>query len=1460
MQFNSTHKPTTLNLDKSFSDLSPTESFYLLNHEVLLNVRGLNGNNTGSGKPLPANSPACEIDQPGGENYVIGAIRSMLTNELYSLHYNSNGSHYILRTTNNGCEVVYHGCLNFSAEPKHSIEQWRGFMWIEKICNNRDGKQLIWTDGNMETPGQLDVEASIATNFFTTPFFSRCPDPGAYVSMCVPEICGCIQAEWIPLPESEIGLSNFMLDAPFQFAIMHEYYDGRMSILSDRSTTYYQDAKGCFDSESGFARCMKLRVPIGNPMVDKIHIIYTTGLRNENGAMVWYRYDIVEKYKKYNNNQQKWYERDLAELLNYSDSDCSFDYIFCNDKGKETIDPKIVSRVRNPIPRKSQGILPVKDSIGLFNYEDGNCPIDKIQIEKFDITANCDQAEGECETEYSTVTARAIIHNTRDNFNQFVYRQSGDADDPDDKTETAYFGGVNNGFPYTQYIGFGQQFKDTTRDFIAYVEATNYWGEGKQWKSSPGFITRTEVGVLSGMGAVDTRAGISSTIFGGQYYFQEFKIRVKKGTRGFIRLTSHNSVDGSGSSQDKSTYVVGSIPNIIAYSGTMNIFTILEDKQKELYFDTCDGDVALDRAFIIADNAVGGDNTAYSGYITDANGFPVEGAEIYKQGVDRVSITDHNGFYNFYSDVQGMTAQIRVETSCGAFGAIQTMSMQGTEGAHQAHDETITSTNYRDDYYLIVKEKVEDCDGIGVAGIKIAVSGSKYETTDSGGIATFHLRNYSTRDRSIRTIVMDGGGCIAKDCDGNCSPCLDTYTSFTPVCYYPKSEITMPDMVINRASALDQNKGLKSGGRYGFGIVAEADCGRLSAVYHTKYLDIPKVQAKNSLNFCSLSYNGNGISLPGFKCLKIVRTINLNPYELQWKVDKIEKTTDNKIKLTIQSLNDYNNRYFFQTNTVYQWLKNDRVEFIMNGDGNILTTAANGLLNYLTISPYNDELISGVTDDTNYFNQLLITDDGKLDNITEGAIIELQRPKASTTENIYYQICGTLLINEDGSLVNDAGTFETFDTFLVNRNIGSFSGTFEHHSPSDFWGDHVSDVGKAFVENKYENERRYGRNISINSPTQFNYFGDLVKRFDAPGQGDIIAMNIKDGKIIAAICEYDNFLAESADDLVRVGGDGIIRALPPDAIISDAQPKIYGEFGCQYDHIGSIFFGDGYFQFVDVSRNARVVHDYSVAKDVAEGRVQTYYRVRCQDIQLYNRNTTDPLDKFRFATAYNNASGMIYQTIKRLRDNGYNNEIKPFQINNDTIAFHPILNEWFGFVSFTGEFYSNIERYDDESVAFVSFLNGVPYIHPVISSEFNRFFGVPVDELMAVTLNKFTDKMVLPLAIEVQSDMMWFSPEVTTDKPNFISELPPKRWKRTNRKWNCAFLNNKNSRAGLYGNNGGVPDDSRGFHVNILLKRDNTIDNEYNSINNQKRVQYNETGDIMIKCQIIESAGMTANL
>lgn len=1454
------NKPLSLNLDKSPKYLSETECFYLLNHERYLNQDGTLKGSLGKSTPLVANSPACEVDQPDGENPSIGEYYCEQTNELYSWIYNSNEVHYIQRINGDGtCQIVYYGCLKLSAEPQHAIKQFRAYLQVDKLCANRHGKTLIWVDGN-EVIGCLDVEASIATNNFTTPFFDRCADKCELIQLCVPDPCGCLKGEFVPSSPDDKNKKNNIVNVGIKLFFKHEYYDGRQSIWSDPSTLFYQDAQGCFDNADGLPRCIKVRVPVGNPLVEKIIIGFW-----KNGT--WYEYDTVEKYKKYNSTQQYWYERELAELTNYSDDDCSFDYLFCNDKQYKVIDTAEVNRVFNPMPIKPQALIPIgigqdRTALGFLNYEQGNCPIDKSEIEKFDVGIVCDN--NTCDTEYVTLIVRAIVHNTYHNLNQFVYRMNGNDGANDDDSDAAFFGGMNGAGDLE--VGYDQRFRDKTRNFIAYCEGTNIWGEMKQWTAGPNLANPKEVGPMAGLGERSNKAKWRRYIQSGNFFYQEVKLKVIKGSKGFIRLTSH---EATGNDQGKSTYVIGVYNDLANYRGNQSVAgPNIDLATEEIYFDTCGittQEYDLKKIFFIQDNAVdaGLSTKAYavSGYVKDANGLPVEGAVIKRDVLlgppVAVSVTDHNGFYHYFKfpgSNGSADLSVYVEQDCFNFTEIKSETVNVNAGAMTHFDITIDNETYKNGFYATVKWLITDCAGVPVSGVRAAISGSKYKISGADGYILFRIRNYEARNRSVRVVLLDNNRCISSDCNGDCNPCLPTGFSGTANCYISKPVITMSTAKIN-TNPVYHTTGLKAGGRYPFGFFVRFGCGQVSAVNKIKYLDIPRTQEKNKESFCSLEYHANGIKLPaGAKCLTIVRGENVNPFELQWIIDKIERTTDGKLKLTIQSLNDYNEKYLFKTNTIYQWLKGDRIEFVKNGDGKIFQSSIYGDLNFLTISPFAENKDEEAAAD--FFNQLLINDDPRLSDLKEGAVIELQRSKECLTDPKYFSICVSIPVREDGTLEYPDGTFHTFDTYFVNRQIGTLPAQqFEHHSPSDFWGDKITDAGRPYFVNKYENKRRYGRNITLNSPTIMNYFGDFVKKFDPDMHGDLIAMYISDNKIGLAISERDNSLFEIGNDFLKVDGSGVVRAVSPDAIISDGEPKLRGMYGCRYEDIGSIFFGDGFATWNDGNNGRYIRHDYQQAVAIDEGKAESYFAKRSRDVAVSQKKNTDPLNKLRWISGMNYHTGALHITIRSLRDPAIYNETKPYQKQYDTIMYHPTDNDFLGFASFVPEGYGRLQLFDDGGCAFVSFYKGVPYIHPVKPDKWNEFYGQAVDRVVGIALNKHPQKIKKGLAIELQDEMLWFVVNVSIENINFSSEIPAIRWKKDGTKWNAAFLRNANGRGGLY--NGEPATD---FYHAVTFVRDNTDNLQYNTIDNAKRIKYDSLDQILFKFMFVEQSGFTENI
>jgi hypothetical protein len=1493
------NKPIKMNRDKDPKYLGADEASYLLNAER--NIGGGTKSTSGKTTPLPANELICTTEVESGTPYSIGSFKSDLTNEVYSFYYNDGGIHYILRVNaDKTCEIVYQGeCLQLSADPKHAIENWRVYLKYDKFCAHMGGKQLIWTDG-LNPIGQIDVEASIATDSFTTPFFDVCPDECAPIQMCVPEICGAVEPSFVPLESGEEFLNNKMQEVGVQIMIRQIYYDQRAGEYSDISTLIYQDGIVCFTGEiDAPPRCITFRVPIGNPLVERIEILFRT-----NNQTQWYLSDTIDKYEAYTSEGQKWYERDLADLPGYSDEDCSFDYTFCNDKSCEPVDVNQTNRVFNPIPREAQGLIRVKDSLGFYNYVKGNCPLLESETKKFELSLNSSPNVGTCDPEFVSVTFFAVVHRVGygQDFNMPIFRLgvgTSGLNSPDDKTDKAYFGGAQFNGAAVPTDEFGQYFSGDTRNFTGAVNGTNYWTTMKQYVKSAvaGSAPQLLDAPIAGLSDPGFAFALRNLRQAGTYYFQQGVINVPKGTRGFLSLISHTLTSGVIGNQDTSTQVIGTLPSLLTYQANAfnsDVIDLVTVGKEEIYFDTCDGAVYLDEPFFILDYDVTAagevlpipSSSAASGYIKDVAGNALEGLEVWVDGT-KESVTDHNGYYHF-NLLPGVTAtttlDIRAErTPTGAWTNIHNEVIEMARYQNLGTDITITEPTYQEDYFEDVQVLVQDCDSNPVGGVRVAMSGSQFQVSDeTTGIATFRLRNYSSRAREVRAVLMDANNCFNISCAGDCNPCMPITnlttlsSSFSGVPYLNLAFTSL----LNISTATLNTKGLKAGGRYEWALIAKGSCGKLSAAYPItimngsipevdSYMNVPKTQEKNALSFNDLSYDATGFVAPDWAdCILLARSKNNDSYELQWIVDKIEDIDNQKIRITIQSLNDYNASYDFRSNTIYQFQEGDRVEFISNGDGNILDTATYGLLNYKILSPFYDRMENGDQDppDADYFNQILIEDDGRLPAIEVGAKIELKRPKDCTLENTgFFAVLQLPLIEVSGQkvLLNPTGTFLTFDTYFVKRLIGTTNiQVFEHRNPSDFWGDTlfgISDIGKPYFKNKFENEKRWGRNITINAVNQFNRFGDLEKTLDAPEQGDITSIGIYDGSVGLGIGEYDNFLFQIADDFLRVGSDGLVRAAPVDALISDTQPKVQGQFGCQYDHIGSVFYGDGFVTWADVAKGAYVKHDFNVARDIAEGKMNTYFRQKWGIMQAFNATSGEDVDRYRFITGFNYFTNALQLTMKQLSGEGINNEKDFLLANNETILIELRTEDFLTAASYTPESYSNLNVSDANGCAFICFRGNSVYLHPIKTTIYNRFFGEAVDRVATIAINQNPDIEKRAVGLEIQDDLMWFVTKVLVDRSSFESEIPPIKMTKQEDKWVASFLADKNSRGGLYAT-GSIATKPRGYYVLVTFTRDNTDALKYNTTNDAKRILFSSLDMILFKYFYSADSGMIENL
>lgn len=675
-------------------------------------------------------------------------------------------------------------------------------------------------------------------------------------------------------------------------------------------------------------------------------------------------------------------------------------------------------------------------------------------------------------------------------------------------------------------------------------------------------------------------------------------------------------------------------------------------------------------------------------------------------------------------------------------------------------------------------------------------------------------------------------------------------------CPLPKYEADKFKINFDR-SRINKKRGLKSKGFYKFGFVIHGDCGRFSFVNGVREITMPSIQGKLGFDFYEFFYDFTGINLPLWATsVSIVRTENLSDFRLQWKVDS--KVVNNDLTyLRIQSLNDYNTAANFGTNTKYQQIKGDRVEFIQNGNNNFFQDG----LNYEIVSGYWDKTVSNPADATKeFFNTIVIKAGGELNSVQPGALIEITRKKDLTDKLRYHEICLSLPV-VNGKLVNETGYFHTYDTFVFERRIDSgWKKKVEHHSINDYWATKTSDKGRVWVVNEYEDEKRYGRNITICSATIPNRFGDTEKTFDAPEHGDITSVHVKDSKIGIAIGERDNFVFQINENNLRLNAQGNVVAAPADALISDVQPKPFGTYGCQYDSIGSVTIGDGWVSWIDADRAAHVVHDYNAASDIGIGRAESYWREVCRHLRTVNYSAVSPLDKYRFVFGWNSFDNVLMCSSKSLRQPCINNDLKPLQNHNRTLLYSLKASErgeYIGFASYVPDAYMNVDISVPDQCAFVSYQNSQPFIHPLDGTECNNFFGVQCDAVITLALNMFDEKEKIPISVEEQdAKLPWYVHEITTDNGTMVSEIPASAFKKVMDKHTANFLNNRNTPGGLFGI-GGFTERMVGYWFLVTFVRDNTDGLKYGTLDNAKRRTFTELDNITFKFLISEPSGFT---
>ncbi len=1382
--------PFGLNVDVSPQYLATDKAFFLKGIE---NGWFGEGQNALEMKPAESNFLYTNVTLPVGDNSVIGYYYHPEENMGYVVVYNSAGAHFIYRIKLNedSYEIVYNFCKNLKGitnKPRDFFSRGRiALKSIKKIFP--DGteelyKELLLVNKKIDNI-RIVIEDSIKTNSFTTPFFkaNNCEGCGSIVKVGVPTPMAKIEIKNVPLGPDDKPSDSLMFGM-FQFRLVDENAWGQRSEHGLISEQYFSQLSGCITDTLFQSGCVWLETLVPSSEVVK-RIIEVRNCQLKNPAIgtdgnlfsEWKEAFTINLYDQTNENL-KWYQRayDLKNKeFEFFDDGKKIRIKFCNNR---KCVPVALSDIRdqNPAPFNSGSVAPLGNGLAYGDNENNLPKMPKQDLANIKLSL---EKQDTCEVKYSRIKVYAVVHNygeRGDNQNNPIHTRQ----------NTIGFGGYGADWDFGQYEdrvlisekspnekgGYGQFFPEGVKGFRASLAGTDYTAESVQYHwTDQGF---TEVGVLDETQVVQyLKNGVLVQVFDfgevacGNYYF---------------RIHAHNLTHGRPLNETSTYYNTTTAWTL--YKSTFN--PGYANGIKEIYINTSAGNdydgLLDDKLAVIKDLTHPGYNAfnVYGYLYEDFEGKqPIEGMEVHKT-TDAdfvVGTSDHNGFF-FWDRRYGTDYRLVLQgnVKCNAGQVLAKTGIKKERGTSFAGDLFAKSINptYVIDLCnrFIITGKVINCDTkAGVKGIAAVLSNTKPVFTNERGEFKV-IAHYSYLRENDKLLLANTGNCTIVDC--NCNPINVVIPVKQPSC------ISCAESVINVGSFSMKaivTKGFPKGSKIQIGLIGHDAMGRKTAIQTDENLFVEFPTDKQSGNS---SYPLLKVTLPDkfsaefckyYKRLTFSFSKNTN-YEdfLSWAADKVEfidnsdkinKPNPTKVKIWYRSLNEYNALNGFNTNTTWavqdsngNSMLGDKVEFIKNIDGVYLPDNVGGNVKY--------------NKEGSYF---IIDYDDVHKDLKDGVLFKIKRAYACEVNKTFFEfglpinfcndsctpmddngnVIKSFILNGYSSyaltrkipVVTDVITLVTNQDSTVTKKVDIVKTTklypylFEHHSPSDTWGDHCHNGGRVSYENPYEGRKSDRTQILVtgainqanDGAINYLHYFSLEDEFviDEQGWGAIIAILVRNDGQLLVVCELSCFSLRYNDNRVTVNQSGYI-VVPTSNRFSRPEINPSFEYGCQPDDINTISQNGSIICFLDSQRQVFVLHDFIKATPISDGisswLTPAIKAVKASNNAIYWHSAFDMRTNKVFLTKFNKQFGHV------------NDEIDYIKEASESMAFNYVEKVW-SMSHCTPELFgaANGDRHD---LQFISFKNALPWaMHNVVrpSAVFLNYFGVQCKPVIGVVTN-----------------------------------------------------------------------------------------------------------------------------
>lgn len=784
-----------INLDLSELRIHPNAAVFIKNLTNNININqatpGGSGQNEFVITPLEGNAALPLTGMPSGTNYQCGFYSSEQTNEGYFAVWNSGGNHtvWVISGDNGQVRKVHENTLlPFVLDPAYFLAEGR--MTLELISkidpatgNESNYKLLVFTNNNKQQC-LIDVEASIATDSYTTTYFT---DSAAFYDRLELIHLGSVlpikaigintPTAYTPVPE-DANKQNQIINAGWQIRIRTWDVWGRPSEWGIISSVYTAlTGGGCIATSNGLPRCFNACFDAGSPLIKFITVAYRRGVGNDPSGQTETNWYETETFSKYDDTiGVQWYERPLNPVFTTAGSGITFDastniitYTFCADKGANPVDPEEAARTEPGLAVSSASVASINESLLTANnlYDFDPIPQSVIDNVVFSVKPPSPSQTPCPAAPPRTIIAYAHLYNAFDDkhplirktFGVYTFGDGGSGVGPGDTS------------CYVSNFKVGQVFGDQDNPgFMACLAGTPFKTRGVWGDYDPVTDTFTPQPI----DPVGSFANIPMI---------QFKwVDVPSG-KYIARMVSHHATLNDGNLQQTSTQVAGVCPienAQIPWGCRVGYFS---NPIKEIEVDCSTSDVNLggksSPMFVVLDLNDGVKSNGIDGYLYEEAGKgPVEMAVCYIHGSTLGSagdaygsfFTDHNGYYFCASNSQycGIDILASLCDGTGMRGVFSQTAGCGGATGKMAHGYGGTARNpdyfgnfgiWSSQVYIArpggivatypagarrtIRQKFTVCSQptLGIPGIPVAMTKCQPSTTDSSGLATLIAHN-----------------------------------------------------------------------------------------------------------------------------------------------------------------------------------------------------------------------------------------------------------------------------------------------------------------------------------------------------------------------------------------------------------------------------------------------------------------------------------------------------------------------------------------------------------------------------------------------------------------------------------------------------------------------------------------------------------------------------------------------